>query len=166
MKYIQKGDLDDKIVSQLLQIHQTFFVTYDFLYHAYSFSYPYGLPHRAIVFGKYINLLSALISKWLLNRLVSFHEVKKNLFINASSISIIFLLHMICCEVIGLTFNQGCWTTQGYSLVNRSTFKYSHFNQFWTIFYYQVKIQCMSNLTFMVLENKTHESNTDGIFIT
>ncbi|KAH9566810.1 hypothetical protein CY35_04G148600 [Sphagnum magellanicum] len=31
MKYIQKGHVDDKIVSQLLQVHQTFFVTFDFL---------------------------------------------------------------------------------------------------------------------------------------
>ncbi|CAM6045888.1 unnamed protein product [Sphagnum compactum] len=32
MKYIQKGHLDDKIVSQLLRVHQTFFVTCDFLW--------------------------------------------------------------------------------------------------------------------------------------
>ncbi|KAH8965933.1 hypothetical protein BDL97_04G142000 [Sphagnum fallax] len=31
MKYIQKGHVDDKLVSQLLQVHQTFFVTCDFL---------------------------------------------------------------------------------------------------------------------------------------
>jgi tetratricopeptide (TPR) repeat protein len=31
MKYIQKGHVDDKLVSQLLQVHQTFFVTLQFL---------------------------------------------------------------------------------------------------------------------------------------
>ncbi|CAM6023027.1 unnamed protein product [Sphagnum balticum] len=32
MKYIQKGHVDDKIVSQLLQVHQTFSITYHFLW--------------------------------------------------------------------------------------------------------------------------------------
>jgi hypothetical protein len=91
MNYIQKGHFDDEIVSQLLQIHQTFFVTCDFLVNAiihlfwndqYSSRSPifFRLMHlhrnklfyrrflstmtnQTIVFGKYINLLSALISK-------------------------------------------------------------------------------------------------------
>jgi len=56
MKYIQKGRVDDKIVSQLLQVHQTFFVTCDFLCDISS-----TMTNQTIVFGKYINLLSALI---------------------------------------------------------------------------------------------------------
>jgi len=57
MKYIQKGHVDDKIVSQLLQGHQTFFVTCQFL------GFSSTMKNQTIVFGKYINLLSALISK-------------------------------------------------------------------------------------------------------
>jgi len=63
MNYIQKGHLDDKIVSQLLQIYQTFFVTCDFLRTAFFFGFSSTMTHQTIVFGKYINLLSALISK-------------------------------------------------------------------------------------------------------
>jgi hypothetical protein len=63
MKYIQKGDLDDKIVSQLLQIHQTFFVTFDFLWSASLPRLLSTMTNQTIVFGKYVNLLSALISK-------------------------------------------------------------------------------------------------------
>jgi hypothetical protein len=109
MNYFQKARLDDKIVFQLLQIDQTFFVTCDFLLNVWiegilltgPSNFLFMRRKQTIVFGNYINLFSALISKkCLLNRLVFFHEIKKNLFINASSISIIFLLHMICCEVI------------------------------------------------------------------
>jgi hypothetical protein len=35
MKYIQKGHVDDKTVSQLLQVHQTFGITCDFLWNFY-----------------------------------------------------------------------------------------------------------------------------------
>jgi len=55
MKYIQKGHVDDKIVSQLLQVHQTFLVTCHFLRNIHWHANP-----STIVFGKYINLLSAL----------------------------------------------------------------------------------------------------------
>jgi hypothetical protein len=125
MKYIQKGHVDDKIVSQLLQVHQTFLFTCLFLWMEFHFS---SSTNQIMVFGKYINLLSALISKkWFLNRLIFFHQIKKNLFINASSICH-FLLHTICCGgSLVLTFNLGCWTTERYSLVNRSIRKYSHF---------------------------------------
>jgi len=65
MKYIQKGHVDDKIVSQLLQVHQTFFVTCDFLCD-FIFNAPWHfnsstMTNQTIVFGKYINHLSALI---------------------------------------------------------------------------------------------------------
>jgi hypothetical protein len=63
MNYIQKGHLDDKIVSQLLQIHQTFFVTCDFLRFAFFFDLSSAMTNQTQVFGKYINLLSVLISK-------------------------------------------------------------------------------------------------------
>jgi len=63
MKYIQKGHVDDKIVSQLLQVHQTFFVTCDFLWNVFVFGFSSTMKNQTIVFGKYINLLSALISK-------------------------------------------------------------------------------------------------------
>jgi len=61
MKYIQKGHLDDKIVSQLLQEHQTFVFTFVFLWNIYENGS--SSTNQTIVFGKYINLLSALISK-------------------------------------------------------------------------------------------------------
>jgi hypothetical protein len=63
MNYIQKGDLDDEIVSQLLQIQQTFFVTCDFLWTAFFFGFSSTITWQKRDFGKYINLLSALISK-------------------------------------------------------------------------------------------------------
>jgi hypothetical protein len=63
MKYIQKGHVDDKKVSQLLQVHQTFFVTFDFLWVAFLFGLSSTETNQTIVFGKYINLLSALIYK-------------------------------------------------------------------------------------------------------
>jgi hypothetical protein len=63
MKYIQKGHMDNKIVSQLLQIHQTFFVTCDFLWFIFLFGLSSTKTNQTIVIGKYINLLSALIYK-------------------------------------------------------------------------------------------------------
>jgi hypothetical protein len=110
MNYIQKGHLDDKIVSQLLQIDQTFFVTCDFLMNVFferlmnisrqmcSSEWTNQMcssewTNQTTVFGKYIKLLIPLIStKSLLNRLHFFHEIEKNLFTIVSSISIIF-----CC---------------------------------------------------------------------
>jgi hypothetical protein len=68
MNYIQKGYLDDKIVSQLLQTPQTFFVTVDFLSQL-TFIQSFNddplstMTDQTIVFGKYINLFSALIYK-------------------------------------------------------------------------------------------------------
>jgi hypothetical protein len=59
MKYIQKGHVDDKTVSQLLQVHQTFGITCDFLWNFYITS----SINQTIVFGKYMNLLSALTYK-------------------------------------------------------------------------------------------------------
>jgi hypothetical protein len=107
MNYTQKDHLDDKIVFQLLQIDQTFFVTCEFLFYVCLGRFLRSLRNmflgrnQTIVFGKYIKLLTALISiKSLFNRLHFFHEIEKNLFITVSSISIIFLLHMICYEVI------------------------------------------------------------------
>jgi len=47
MKYIQKRHVDDKLVSQLLQVHQTFFVTCDFIDFQTSSS-----TNQTIVFGK------------------------------------------------------------------------------------------------------------------
>jgi hypothetical protein len=61
MKYIQKGHLDDKIVSQLLQERQTFLFTCLFLWNIYGNGS--SSTNQTIVFGKYINLLSALSSK-------------------------------------------------------------------------------------------------------
>ncbi len=91
MKYIQKGHVDDKLVSQLLQVHQTVFVTCGFLFNIYF--QVSSTTNQTIVFGKQINLLNSLTPKTsFLNRLIFFHRNKKNLFINASSISIIF-----CC---------------------------------------------------------------------
>jgi hypothetical protein len=58
MKYIQKGYLDDKILSQLLRVHQTFFVTCDFLWRI-DFIVS-SSTNQTMVFGKYINLLSAI----------------------------------------------------------------------------------------------------------
>jgi len=52
MKYIQKGHVDDKLVSQLLQVHQTFFVTCDFLL-SIDFQVS-SWTNQTIVFGKYI----------------------------------------------------------------------------------------------------------------
>jgi hypothetical protein len=50
MKYIQKGHVDDKLVSQLLQVHQTFFVTCNFLLCTlFQFS---SSTNQTIVFGK------------------------------------------------------------------------------------------------------------------
>jgi hypothetical protein len=63
MKYIQKGHVDDKIVSQLLQVHQTFFVTCDFLFNICCHANSSTMTNQTIVFGKYMNLLSALIYK-------------------------------------------------------------------------------------------------------
>jgi hypothetical protein len=63
MKYIQKGQVDDKIVSQLLQVHQTFFVTFDFLSNISWHPNSSTMTNQTIVFGKYMNLLSALIYK-------------------------------------------------------------------------------------------------------
>jgi hypothetical protein len=49
MKYIQKGHVDDKLVSQLLQVHQTFFLTCDFLLSIdFQFS---SSTNQTIVFG-------------------------------------------------------------------------------------------------------------------
>jgi hypothetical protein len=62
MNYIQKGHVDDKIVSQLLQVHQTFSVTCDFFWHIRWCLNSSTMTNQTIVFGKYINLLSALIS--------------------------------------------------------------------------------------------------------
>jgi hypothetical protein len=56
MNYIQKGHLDDKIVSQLLQVHQTFFVTLDALRLMSWHLTPSTMTNTQIVFGKYINL--------------------------------------------------------------------------------------------------------------
>jgi tetratricopeptide (TPR) repeat protein len=50
MNYIQKGHLDDKIVSQLLQIHQTFFVTCDFLRFAFFFDLSSAMTNQTQVF--------------------------------------------------------------------------------------------------------------------
>jgi len=50
MKYIQKGHVDDKLVSQLLQVHQTFFVTCDFLWNIYAIGS--SSTNQTIVFGK------------------------------------------------------------------------------------------------------------------
>jgi len=76
MNYIQKGHLDDKRVSKLLQIDQTFFVTCDFLFLS-------KWTNQTTVFGKYIKLLIPLIStKSLLNRLHFFHEIEKKSFHN------------------------------------------------------------------------------------
>jgi hypothetical protein len=63
MKYIQKGHLDDKIISQLLQVHQTFFVTCDFLWNIHFHVNSSTMTNQTIVFGKYMNLLSVLIFK-------------------------------------------------------------------------------------------------------
>jgi hypothetical protein len=63
MNYIQKGHVDDKIVSQLLQVHQTFSVTYEFFGRRCRCLNSSTMTNQTIVFGKYINLLSALISK-------------------------------------------------------------------------------------------------------
>jgi hypothetical protein len=63
MKYIQKGHLDDKIFSQLLEVHQTFSVTRAFLQSVGFHMNSSIMINPTIVFGKYINLLSALISK-------------------------------------------------------------------------------------------------------
>jgi hypothetical protein len=86
MNYIQKGHLDDKIVSQLLQIDQTFFVTCDFLMYVCLERFLMFLSkwtNQTIVFGKYIKLLIPWIStKSLLNRLHFFHEIEKKSFHN------------------------------------------------------------------------------------
>jgi hypothetical protein len=91
MNYIQEGHLDDKIVSQLLQIDQTFFVTCDFLWNVCldRFSsisrrmFSSKWTNQTTVFGKYIKLLIPLIStKSLLNRLHFFHEIEKESFHN------------------------------------------------------------------------------------
>jgi hypothetical protein len=63
MKYIQKGHVDDKIVSQLLRVHQTLFVTCDFLSNISWHLNSSTMTDQTIVFGKYMNLLSALIYK-------------------------------------------------------------------------------------------------------
>jgi hypothetical protein len=63
MKCIQKGQMDDKIVSQLLQVHQTFLVTFEFLSTASRHANISTMTNQTIRFGKYINLLSALIYK-------------------------------------------------------------------------------------------------------
>jgi hypothetical protein len=72
MNYIQNHHLDDKIVFQLLQIDQTFFVTCDFLSNfcsqrflwiGFSCFFKANWRNPTIVFGNYINLLNALISK-------------------------------------------------------------------------------------------------------
>jgi hypothetical protein len=51
MKYIQKGHVDDKLVSQLLQVHQTFFVTLQFLL-GIIFLQLSPWTNQTIVFGK------------------------------------------------------------------------------------------------------------------
>jgi len=51
MKYIQKGHVDDKLVSQLLQVHQTFFLTCDFLL-SIEFLPLSPWTNQTIVFGK------------------------------------------------------------------------------------------------------------------
>jgi hypothetical protein len=100
MNYIQEGHLDDKIVSQLLQIDQTFFVTCDFLMNVFferlmnisrqmcSSEWTNQMcssewTNQTTVFGKYIKLLIPLIStKSLLNRLHFFDEIEKKSFHN------------------------------------------------------------------------------------
>jgi hypothetical protein len=63
MKYIQKGHVDDKRVSQLLQVHQTFLFTWYFLSDIGWDGNSSTMTRLIIPFGKYINLLSALIYK-------------------------------------------------------------------------------------------------------
>jgi hypothetical protein len=63
MNYIQRGHLDDKIIFQLLQIPQTFSVTCDFLWTTFFFGLSSTMTKQTMVFGKYINLFSALIPK-------------------------------------------------------------------------------------------------------
>ncbi|CAM6045891.1 unnamed protein product [Sphagnum compactum] len=54
MKYIQKGHLDDKMVSQLLQVHQTFFVTCDFLWTECFWGFSTTMTNQTIVFEEEI----------------------------------------------------------------------------------------------------------------